>query len=104
MVIVFKTEYAGTVVHTRSGKERVIPARFQEQFYIEQDYKREIAKFDSLEGILRLRSDYILHGASDFKNPVYYRALEGQFADQYKELFEMLNITEDTPLSEYTYA
>ena len=88
----------------RYGKiQTTIPAHYICRYYHKPTIQREkeIAMYDSREAVLRLRTEYI---ARDRKLSTYQRALQGEYSDAYRHLFEMLGVDETTQLSEYMNA
>ena len=63
---------------------------------------REIAKYDSRDDCLYLRTDYI---GCDFSRSAYDRAVSSErFGEAYRYLFAMLNVDQTSTISEYMYA
>ena len=98
MIEVKRTDYPKFEVKNRkTGKViKTIPKRYVcEYFY----GGREIAMYESQNDTLYVKTSLTLR---DWSKSIYYRAVNGTYAEAYKELFDMLNVDEKTSMSEYT--
>ena len=100
MIKVIRTDFKERTIRKTRGypREKIIPAHYECSY---RYGNLEIAHYDSRYDVLDLRSDYI---SKDFSKSKYERALEGEYKDAYKFLFDMLGADSTTHFSEYTYA
>ena len=101
MVKVERKDYKERTYTKKNGDEVVQPAWHECRYWIPSIAGRriEIAKYNSRDDIVYLKSDFI---GSDTSASVYQRAFSGRHSAAYRELFNMLGIDEKTHLSEYT--
>lgn len=85
-------------VTRRNGSVKHLPARWGEEFYYGG---RELAQRGIEDEYLYINSDLIEKGTDVGGKHTYEGALNGRYAEVYKNLFEILGITKDSKLSEF---
>ena len=95
MIQVRRTNYEARTKKHKSGRIEEIPAYYTCRYCYGG---KEIARYNSQEDILRLRTEYI---NNDFSMSYYDRAMQCELSDAYMYLFYMLNVDETTSMSEY---
>lgn len=81
----------------KSGRIETIPAYYVCRYYYGG---KEIARYDSQENLLRLRTELI---KNDFSLSCFERAIQGDYSNAYRQLFDLLNIDKESAMSEYMF-